>query len=425
MKYLKIILLLTILWVLALSVTPALAQSPTPQTITVKGQLMNASSGEPATEGIPLMLHTFDGQKMTGMIDGVTGPDGTFVFKDVEVVDGRLFEVMATVGQTTYFSDVQPAPAGDSALELPVTFYDSTSDDSQLRIEQMHVLVDAFSPTLLEIAEIYIISNDGNRTIENAITLDDGKSATLRITLPQDAEDISFEQGQLGERFLRTKDGFADTFGVAPGQASSQFIVRYYLPYENGLKITHDINYPTNKLSVVLPQRGLTLSSTDLIASGTRQVQDGTTLEIFSLENPVRGNSFSFQLRGTPQFNSNTGAAGTSDNPLSKKMNILGIGLLLLGVGLLGGGVWWWQKTTPNTEEVAYDASEFSHTLDPNAPESAIVQEIAELDVTYQTGSLSEAEYEHQRQALKAKLKDMLLQHRHESAQSEQPVLEE
>ena len=410
----KAILLFSALLLLGLlfSAPAVLAQTPPARVITIEGELVNATTGEKAAAGLPLMLHTYDGGQMTNMIDGQTGPDGTFRFEDVEMVEGRIFEVMATVGQTTYFSEaVAPSP-GEDTLRLPVTIYDTTDDASAIRIEQMHMLVDFFNPVLLQIAEIYIVSNTGQRTVEGAVTLPDGQQASLRFPLPAGATDLSFDGGQLGQRFIQTDDGFADTFGVPPGEGTSQFVVRYYIPYQDGMEIAHSLAYPTGQLSILLPQRGVTLSGEGLVSQGVRTMRDGRTVEIFAANFAPDQTKFAFRLDGQPAMEAgNAPGASPEATPPTRIANsnrmAIGVGIVLLGVALIAVGIWWWQRNValaPQPVPVV-PPSAFA----PDSEEGALIQAIAELDESYQRGNISEREYSNRRGELRAELKSLLL----------------
>ncbi len=411
MKTLKkiIIILVSILLILIFILSPLVgAQTPPETTLTIEGQLVNATSGETIGAGIPLMLHTYDGHQMAGMIDGVTGLEGTFRFEEVEVVEGRTFEVMATVGQTTYFSERAAAPE-QAILALPVTIYDTTTDAKGIRIEQMHIMVDFFNPILLQIAEIYVISNDGNRTVEGAVTLDDGQTAALRFTLPDGATDLSFDGGQLGQRFVQIGDGFADTFGVRPGPETSQFIVRYYLPYQDGMRIERSLTYPVDKTTIILPQMGVSLAGDDLPPADSRQTQDGQMVDIFAVEDIRAGQSFSFELKGQPEMNVvSTSPESSTQPPLSlvadQKPVFIGLGLAVLGVALIAGGIWWWRRQTASLVPISNPLSVTTSELS----ETDLIWAIAELDEEYETGIVPEAEYTGRRSALRAELKAML-----------------
>lgn len=410
MKLLKklIIIFISIILILTFILMPLVhAQTPPEKTLTIEGRLINATAGGTAEARIPLMLHSFNGQQMLAMVDGLTDAEGTFRFEQVEVAEGDTFAVMATVGQTVYFSErIAPSP-GQSTLELPVTIYDTTPDAGAVRVEQMHALVDFFSPTLLQMAEIYIISNDGNRTVEEAVTLDDGQTAALRFTLPDGATDPSFEGGQLGQRFVQTEDGFADRFGVPPGSGTSQIVVRYFLPYQSGLRLNRSFAYPIDKLSVIVPQMGISLASTDLAWVDSRQIQDERTVDIFTGAGIQAGQAFSFELAGQPEMNVvSVSPEFSTQQPatqpaIAPKPLFMGLGLVGLGLVLLGGGVWWWRRERANP----------ALATPAESPETDLIWAIAELDEAYEAGDISEESYTHQRSALRAELNTLLAHH--------------
>ncbi len=395
---------------LLLIFTPmALAQSPT---ITVSGMLINKTTGEPAPAGIPLMLHTFDNDQMSGMIDGVTAEDGSFIFENVEAPANRLFEMMATVGKTSYFSDVAPAPTDGGALELPVNYFDATTDASGLRVTQMHMIVDFFSPSLLQIAEIYIISNDSDKTVEDAVQLPDGNTAAVQFDLPKGAVNLSFDQGQIGDRFLETETGFADTFGIQPGAETGQIIVRYYIPYKDGVTVDHPLSYPTERVNVLLPEVGVKLTSDKFGLDSTREIADGRTVEIYASGDMSTSPNFAFRLNGEPQLGQNADIAEpTVSVPISgTDFRVIGFGILLAGALVLAVGVWWWKRNpVDNNEPVDGYAIPVPTDLPADSPENEIVQALLDLDAALDAGTITEQAYERQRETLRDDLKAVLL----------------
>lgn len=338
---------------------PALAQTPAATSLTITGQLMNETSGQPAPASISLMLHIFENRQMINMVDGQTGPDGTFAFENVETTPDRFFGVMATVGQTSYFSEIKTSPTGPTTLELPVTIYDTTSDAGAIRVEQMHTLVDFFSPTLLQISDVYVISNEGERTVEGAVTLADGQRAALEFTLPENAQNLSFERGELGQRYFQTPTGFADTSGVPPGQNRTQIMVRYYLPYGGELNLTRFVPYPTTKVGVIIPQVGITFTSNELTKAEGVELPDGREANIFSVDNLQPGQAFTLNLAGqpalkvvsaTPEFTADEETAALPPSTTVRWPLGLGVGLMAAGAGLIGGGIWQWRRALPKPE---------------------------------------------------------------------------
>jgi len=156
------------------------------------------------------------------MRPGVADSTGKFLFENVETVRGRIFEVMASVSNAAYFSPQIEPKAGQAVFDAPIS------------IERMNTLLEFIGETWVQVSDFYIVSNDGDRTVEGATTADDGTLATLRFSLPAGVKDLEFQGGQLGQRFLQTKEGFVDVAALPPGKGSSRFAVRYVLPFNSG-----------------------------------------------------------------------------------------------------------------------------------------------------------------------------------------------
>jgi hypothetical protein len=240
---------------------------------------------------------------MADITKSVTGPDGAFHFENLEVAEGRSFEVMVTVGRTIYFSQKSAAPAEQTRLELPVTIYETTRDASAIRVEQMHTIVDFLTPARLQVLEVYVLTNEGERTVEDAVTLDDGRTASLAFTLPEGATEVSFDGNNAGQQFVATADGFADRMGVPPGRGIRQVTVRYTLPYQSGMSLERAVPYPVDRLSVILPQNGISLAGSALSLESSQPLPDGRRMDIFTAENLPAGQALAFTLTGQPSLN--------------------------------------------------------------------------------------------------------------------------
>lgn len=396
---------------LALALTPvALAQTPV-AAITVEGELVNANNGQPAATGLPLMLHTYEGGQMAGITESVTGPGGAFRFENVAVDKGRSFEIMATVGQTVYFSQKTAALDGQARLELPVTIYETTRDASTLRVEQMHSIVDFLSPARLQVLEVYVLSNEGSRTVEDAVTLADGQTASLRFTLPEGATDLSFNPDSIDQQLVVTADGFADRMGVPPGQGTRQLTVRYALPYESGKSLERVIGYPVNRFSLILPRNGVSLSGSALSLEGSQSLPDGRQMDIFSAGDLAAGQKLAFSLTGQPELDLATSEpAAVSTAPLTD-FPVLPLSLAGLGLALAAGGMWWWQRRRMPSLLPALTPSP-AQNLEAGEPEQALVLATAQLDEAYQAGLIPEERYRQERSELLAQLKGLLASRR-------------
>ncbi|GIK37508.1 MAG: hypothetical protein BroJett011_13410 [Chloroflexota bacterium] len=382
-----------------------LAQTPAARVITVEGKLVNANSGQPAEAGLPLMLHSYDGQQVADLVESVTGPGGTFRFENVAVTEAHSFEVMVVVGQTIYFSPKTIAPAADQTrLELPITIYDTTTDTSALRIAQVHTVIDFLKPGQLQLLEVYIVSNEGDRTVEGAVTLDDGQTASLRFTLPEGANGVSFESDSIDEKFTSTADGFAAWMGVPPGRGTRQVTVRYTLPYRDGMRLERTFAYPVDRLSVIVPQNGVSLSSHALTMEKSRTLPDGRLMDIFSADGLAAGQSLAFELRGQPSVNLPPRAMPAVSTPPVADWPFLPTALVGLGLVLVGGGlVWLRRRQTTGPTPILTSPSALG--FEAAEPEKALILAIARLDEAYHAGLIPENRYHLERAELWTQLK--------------------
>jgi len=331
-------ILLTLIWLFLTPLT-SLAQEPgSVPGITIVGQITNGTPGGTVSAGLPLMLHTYDGQSMTSMTDGTADAEGRFRFEDIATAPGRSFEVMVIYGDVSYFSERIEPQSGQTQLDLPVTVYETTTDATSVHVEQLHLLLD-FTPGVMQIAQIYILSNTGDRTV---IAHDE---EGLRFRLPTAATDVSFERDGEGTRFIRTEDGFIDTAPVAPGQGTLATPIRYALPYTGQIKLEVPVDYPTARASVLLPEVGVTLSGPGWQA-GRELLLQGRVHQAYSYGDLplLPGDTLRLTLEGRPKMTSQAqSSAPARVTTWENRRLVIIIGVVASLALIAFGGIWWWR----------------------------------------------------------------------------------
>ena len=189
MKTLARLVALPLLLALALA-APAVAQTPVPpQTMPVSsstqviGTIVNRTEGGAAPDRLDLVLHAWDADLNERlMLDGQSSPDGTFRFEDVPVEPELLYSVMATYEGVSYFSEPVGAIEGEDLPPFEVPIYETTTDTSQIQIERMHVMFLA-SHAGLEVAEVYSLSNLGDRAVKAAVSAGRWHTGDIRVSV--------------------------------------------------------------------------------------------------------------------------------------------------------------------------------------------------------------------------------------------------
>ncbi len=388
------------------AVIPAQAQeqaSSTPQAAqggVVTGTIINRSEGgAEIPQSIDVMLHIVDESYVEqGMLHEKSLPDGSFKFVNVPLDTGLLYAAMGVYEGVSYYSDAFPIE-GETLLNIDLPIYETTNELTLAEVEQSHVLFN-FAQDGLEVKQIFVFSNLGDRTITGTLTLDDNRPATIKFSLPTGANYIFFEPND-PERFVKLSDGFADTAPLVPGERSSQLMVSYLLPSSEQLAYSFTAPVDIKSINFLLPKSaGVTLNGENLGTPQTTPMEDGSEYLIYTLEDLPTGQTVNLTFSGQPKLDGPVKDQAAQSNDLSSS---LAIGGGTLGIILVGVGIWWWRKTQlADSEDEELDGEELDLGLDP------VILKIAQLDEAYEHGKINEEDYRLQRQELKEKAKALL-----------------
>ncbi len=347
----KIISILFLLTVLIPPAGPGLAQEGTPipeEGILVRGFLSNRTTGEPGPDGIEVMLHAWDESGAArGMVHGVSGPGGAFEFEGVNVEQGVFYAVMAVYQGAMNLSETFEADADGRLPEIEVLIYETTTDTTDISIDLFHLVIGTGQGGLT-VAEYYALSNQGDKTVVNSSALEQGGEDTLVFTLPPHAANISFPSAN-PKRYRVFPGGFADSSGISPGVGTSQVVVTYVLPYEEGpLTIIRPVPFDVGEIKIFLPhEAGLQLEVSEGTEEGVKMLgSNAEAYEVYRLGPLQQGDPIELVVTGTlPSLS--PPESPESDETITNTAGT-GPGLLwgasILGVGLIMGGLWWWRR---------------------------------------------------------------------------------
>ncbi len=389
---------------LILLVAPVKAQTATPPAGTatpsgvVTGTIVNRSQGGSIPPELELMVHVWDQTSDKGMFHGKSQPDGTFRIENVPLEAGSEYLVMAVYNDITYNSQPVTFESGNS-LNIDAPIYDSTTDLSQVQVDQMHVLF-SFAPDGLDVKQVYLLSNLGDRTIKGGIPLNDGSLASLKFPLPDSADYIFFEPDSDRERFVKFAGGFADKDALLPGEQSGQLMVSYLLPYTQNMPFTYTAPLDIKLLSFLIPKdEGITITGADLAKPQITTLQNGSTYLVYSYPELPAGNTLSLSISGSPK----SGAG--DDSPARSSRITLGIGGIILGFAMIALGIWWWRRN--REDENGDEESDQGNQAEDTTLDDLIVK-IARLDDRLEKGEIQETDYQTQRASLMQQAKALM-----------------
>lgn len=392
MKRIAIYLVISMAALSIITTHPVLAQTETPpvgSTGKVTGKIINQNTGAMVKGVLDVMLHILQNDAGAGMLHGQSQADGSFFFSDVPFDANSQYAVMAIFNGVTYFSEVTPVDMASMQVTVEVPVYESTSDVSDVQVNQMHVLFN-YAEDGLETKEIYILSNIGERTVKDVYKLDGDRSATFKFPLPPDADFIFFKPNDQN-RFVKFDGGFADTYPILPGTQSAQIVVSYLTPFSE--QRTYSYIAPLNILRMnflVQEDANVSLQGTGLAGPERMTLEDGNSYLVYSFSNINAGQTIEVSF-----------VEGDKSNSMEVSAVPLAASVGILGLMIMGYGIWWWRRPDESDEEVGEQP-------DTEMDFNQAINEIASLDEAYEKGEIEEQEYRESRDVLRKKAKALL-----------------
>lgn len=376
---------------------------------TVFGIVTNGTSEEPLADA-EVMLRAFTVSfEETLNMTATTDETGSFSFDLEDVPSDWVYLVSTSYGDLSFSSDAGRVSNAEPELDLPVTVYDKTTDASMINIDQMHVIIDLLDGGLA-ITELYVIGNQSAAVfVGETGNIDEG---TVQITLPENAQDISFERA-MGSfenaipamEFFQTGNTWSDTLPLSPGQGSSTLIVRYAIPYEDNANLSHSLKYRATQATIILPDAGIEVDGSSWSFQGAQQMGEGNAFLMYDRTALPAGEELNISLSGKPQFDAVGGNSALPERDRTSEL-IIGLGALLLIAAAAIFIIRNWQARSDADEQ--YVAEEEAPPVNAAAAKKAqLLQSIVELDRAFKNGELEESDYAAQREQLKNELKQV------------------
>jgi hypothetical protein len=343
-------------------------------------------------------LHGYDGMQETYTKTTLLKADGTYRFDDVAMVSGRVFVTSVDFNHATFNSDVAHSQNSNTPINLPIAIYDSTTDTSTLSVDRMHVFFDFSTPQVVQVVELFVISNSGQKTV----VAPTGKPV-LTFDLPDGATNLQFQDGSLGSRYVQTPKGFGDTAGIAPGSGQHQVLYAYDIPYTGKLDLKLPIPLPVTAAIVMSPDPGVKVQSNQLQDSGQQNVQ-GMSFHAFSSGSLPAGQTLNVNLSGQAGQASSASAGGLIPGASNVEL-VIGIGTL--GLALVIAGILILRRSRMNAVPAGGPSLPAGNGPDSEDTDT-LVDAIIALDEKFRAGEIPESAYKLRRSELKARLRDRL-----------------
>lgn len=411
--------------------TPEADANPAPAALgIVSGQISNGTAGGTVPGGLTVNLFILTNESgLVQQLETTSDEAGRYTVLEAPLDPSYQYIAGVTYRENVYTSSITPGSAitaeatitaatasAGSTLDLPIVIYDLTDDPSLLRISGVVTQVtvvegDANAAGSLEIAQVFDITNTGDRAYTSTQTTDDGRPVSLVFTLPPGALIAGFGEEN---RFVISQDQFAfvDTRPVLPGAGTLVQVV-YFIPYPGDAIIEQEAPYAiAGPVRLLVRPAGMRVQGDQFPSLGVEQIGQsefssyGGTLALGA------GEVLRYEISGSGLSAASAATSDAVSGDTLPLVLILGIGLeILVVIGLYAWyrrrrAQYWRNKTALDIP--AAPAPGAGGGLPDDAVREMLIAEIAALDADYEAGRLDAETHRAQRAALKARLSSRL-----------------
>jgi LPXTG-motif cell wall-anchored protein len=349
--------------------------------LTISGQVLTAS-GLPLDEFLVVNLQGYEDMKPVLNTTTDVDAEGQFRFEGLETSENQVYIASTRYRGNDFTSNViHPSDIQNNEMSgITITVFDAISDTSNLVADRAHVFLDFNKPGQLQVAVLMIVSNMG----QQIVSPQDGKPP-LTFELPSDATNLQFDEGSLGDRFVKTDQGFADLEPIYPGLRQHEILFAYDVPYERKQSLTLKFPLAVDAAIIALPMIGVRLQSEQLQETSQRDIE-GSTFKFYEAKKLAAESPLTLKLSGR--------IGSTGDN------NNLVIGIAVLALVLVVIGLWIWRKR----KNANISPGSIPQNVE-NENEDSLLDAIVALDDVFRSGGLPEEAYRQRRAELKDRLK--------------------
>lgn len=352
-------------------------------------QVVNGTPGGKVPSEGEVVLRVYDAAGEVFSRTATLDASNTVTFTNLPRRETYFYQAELTyAGGTFYAAPIQLTEATTGTVRDVLPIFETTEDDAQVRLREVHFFVQAINEGSITMVEFYTFDNLSDRAYIGKPG-PDGKRRTLKLSRPAQARNLRFDGLGLGQRFFEDGDALYDTDVVIPAAGATQIAMLYEVPYRDQFAFERMVFYPTDAWDVLLPDfrvPGEPLRVVGLQDRGLQQLSSGSVRVFVGRGALQPGDVMRFRLEGRVRGAPQPGADGRA----------LGFGLLTLGlaVGLVyfllmrARAIGAEQRAMPLTKQ-------------------GLLSRIARLDEDYAQGKITETSYREQRALLKSLLREV------------------
>jgi len=240
-------------------------------------QVLNGTLGDSPVADIEVNLQTYDTAGLIGDdLTGITDEEGTFSFVGISANASLTYVATVSYQGVDYFSDPVIFPEDQGDRLATITVFDTTESDASLHIPIAHTVIDV-GDGFLEITEMILFANVGDRTYVGASSDGMAGAATVRFSLPANATGVVPGMGI--SRAAVTDDRLDVNEPIVPGMQGVSF--SYVVPFASeGTIALRTPAYIIDSYTLLVGGRDISASCSRLTDADSVNIEGASYLQL-------------------------------------------------------------------------------------------------------------------------------------------------
>lgn len=348
-------------------------------TASVSGTILQGTAGASIPESGTVTLTIIEMTGAQGSLETELNADGTYLFDNLPLISDAGYFVSIDYGNGTFNSEFAPLTETSPDINLNITIYETTDDDSVIQLEVVLSQVDVLDEQTLQIWQLISVVNTSDKVY---IYIDDrGESVSVEVPAP---EGVRLSPEIDLSRFSFNDNAVFDTRPVVPNTEHS-FQLLYTVPFNGSATFSQTFPY-----AFLGPYEAYVDSSQlRLNADGWQTLDTPQDIDNVTYRGIVKINGFAPDE--TIEFTINR--SGTMINKQT-----VGYGVIVLGLVFILIAAWVYLRVSSVPESVPIEEETMQ----------SLMKQIAELDDQFEQGAIEKQDYDTQRKSLKNKVALMM-----------------
>ena len=266
------------------------------QTGEVSGFVYNGTDDSSKVANIDVKLFVYHGLKVTDDSTYSTKTNSNGKYRITSLSKDRALSYYPSVNykSVVYYGDGMRFSDEGSRLESNVVVYDTTTGIKNIFIQLEHLFLTEIEDKL-EIKEIFIFKNSGNKTYVGDKTEQSNRQYVLQFPLANNFENLELITREAQHSIFVENQTIYKTDLFPPG--TQQLSYRFQVPHsKKEWRYSRPMIYPTRSINIFIANPELTLEGPGIINNGDFKIR-GENFQHYSVQNLMPGMQLSLTLK--------------------------------------------------------------------------------------------------------------------------------